>query len=66
MKKNLFWAFLGALLLGVGVVDIIFYWPDGGTFWFFLIRKLLYILAGSFLIWDHLIEPMRSKSHYID
>ncbi|NMP31051.1 hypothetical protein HII17_05685 [Thalassotalea sp. M1531] len=66
MKINKIWTFLGFLLLVTGANDIIFYWPESVEFWVFLIKKILYILVGSFLIWDHLIKPIHTNTRSTD
>jgi len=66
VKINKVWTFLGFLLLIIGIIDIIFYWPESGEFWVFLIKKILYILVGSYLIWDYLIKPIRTKTDCTD
>jgi uncharacterized membrane protein YesL len=63
VKVNKIWTFLGLLLFVIGVIDIIYYWPVNGELWVFLIKKILYIVVGAFLIWDHLIKPIRSNTH---
>ena len=66
MKINKVWTVLGFLLLIIGVIDIIFYWPESGEFWVFLIKKIFYILVGSFLIWDYFIKPIRTNTRGAD
>lgn len=62
MKVNKIWTFIGIVLFVTGVIDIIFYWPVNGEFWIFLIKKIIYIVSGSLLIWDHLIKPIRENN----
>jgi uncharacterized membrane protein HdeD (DUF308 family) len=62
LKVNKIWVFLGVLLFLTGVIDIIFYWPVNGEIWLFLVKKILYIVAGSAVIWEYWIKPIRSNT----
>ena len=66
MKYNKIWTVLGFLLFVTGIIDIIFYWPTSGEVLMFLTKQILYILVGSFLICEHLINTVRTNNRCSD
>ncbi|MEP0355870.1 hypothetical protein [Paraglaciecola sp.] len=47
---------LGVVIFFTSIIDLIFYWPATDYELFFMAKKVLFLFAGAFIAWEHLIK----------